>query len=223
MLILCTIVVNGAFFFALGGGMHWWFYQRRKAQAAAWKLQPDRALPSWREIRAKLPLVLLNLTLFNAIVGAALWCALNGDTQLFVDGHSVWFSLATAALPFLCFHGLTYYVHRFMHTPRAFRFVHSWHHRARAPCFVDAPYMHPIEAIYTGVALTLPMFLFPIHAAAFAFYYFVIGVHELLDHTGVRLHLPLFSPSAFHDRHHRSVRVCYGQAFPWLDAIHHTD
>ena len=164
-------------------------------------------MPTWVEMRTRLPNVVLNLVIFNAIVGAALWAIAAGRSRVVfrIGEHGVLLLVATALAAPLVFPGL-------------FRNVHAVHHRAATPVFVDAHYMHPAEAVYSAVALMLPAFLFPTHAIAFGIYYFTVGFHELLDHTGVRVHMPGLSPSSHHDEHHRSVKRCYGQALPLLDS-----
>jgi sterol desaturase/sphingolipid hydroxylase (fatty acid hydroxylase superfamily) len=215
-----AVVVNGTFFFVLGGAFHRLHYVRRASEAARWRLQATRPMPTWVEMRARLPNVVLNLVIFNAIVGAAFWAIATGRSRVvFRAGeHGALLLLVTALAAPLVFHGLTYVVHRALHTPWLFRHVHSVHHRAATPVFVDAHYMHPAEAVYSAVALMLPAFLLPTHVVAFGLYYFTVGFHELLDHTGVRVHVPGLSPSSHHDEHHRSVKRCYGQALPLLDA-----
>ena len=214
-----AIVGNGVLYLALGAAVHHAYYDRRRDRASEWRLQPDRPMPTWAEIRSRVPALLPNIVLFNGVVGAALWAIANGHSQVVFDTRR-WGVVAlvlTAPIPVIAFHVLAFVVHRAYHTPSLFRLVHSVHHRERTPCFVDALAMHPFEAVTSAVVLVSPAFFLPQHILTFVAYFSFVGIHEFLDHTGVRMKFWFLSPSAQHDEHHRSVKRCYGQALTWID------
>ena len=92
----------------------------------------------------------------------------------------------------------------------------NFHHQHKAPIFLDALYEHPLEALWGGVVLTAPLFLLPVNGYAYLGFVGVVGIHEIVDHLGVRLDVPfpLLSRSAHHDEHHRRSNCYYGQLLP---------
>ena len=51
-------------------------------------------------------------------------------------------------------------------------------------------------------------------------FFAVVGAHEIIDHSGIDLDLPLLSRSLHHDEHHRRSNCYYGQLLPVLDRAH---
>lgn len=218
-----TIAVNGTLFLAGGGLVHAWYYRGDPADGR-WRLQPDKPVPSRDLLVARLPLVGLNVVLFNTLVGLCLWALFTGRTRAVWDpaelGVLGW--VAGTAACFLWFHGVTYYVHRLLHTRWLFRHVHKVHHKAHTPVWLDAHYMHPAESFYAAGTLCAPLFLWPVHGWTFLAYVVIVGIHELTDHTGIRFRMWPLAPSVGHDAHHRKVRTNYSQLLDWLDRLHGT-
>lgn len=215
--VLWAIAIGSGVYVGMGGLVHYAYFVRRRDDEARWRIQPGRPIPTWGDVRARMPLVAGNLVLFNGILGATAHAALTGRTRLVSDATPLAFALAP--LPFLLFHVVAYGVHRVYHAPRLFPLIHAVHHRSRTPFFVDGLVMHPIEAITSALVVVLPAFVVPTHIGAFALYVSLVGMHEFLDHTGIHLRFPGMSPSSHHDEHHRSVRRCYAQTFTFLDTL----
>ena len=86
--------------------------------------------------------------------------------------------------------------------------------------FLDALYEHPLEALYGALVLVAPLFLFPVSLYGYLVFFAVVGVHEIVDHSGIDIDLPLLSRSRHHDDHHRRSNCYYGQLLPVLDRAH---
>lgn len=221
LFIVFAIVSNGVLFVVLGGALHHAFYVRRADRAHEWRVQPDKPLPTREEMRAKLRAVVPNLVLFNAVVGAALWAIANGYSQVVFDTQRYGAPLlvVTGLLLPVTFHLLAFALHRAYHEPFLFKHIHWVHHKARTPVFIDGLGMHKIEVVTSALTLVAPAFILPTHIAAFALYMTAVGIHELLDHSGIKMRLWPMSPSQHHDEHHRAVKRCYAQTFTFLDDV----
>lgn len=227
MIIALTVMFgNIAFFFVGGGLLHHLFYNRRSNQRHEWKYQPTKT-QSLAESMKMVPLVLVNGLIINGAIGFAVAAVIEDSTRAYwsLGDHSILYTLLSTAGLFLWYHVMLYYWHRTMHRPWLFRRFHCVHHKHKAPIWLDALYEHPVEAAWGAVVLATPVFLFPVWAYSFFFFLFVMGLHELLDHAGIRLDLPLFflSKSEGHDEHHRRSNVYYGQLLPLLDWFHKTN
>jgi lathosterol oxidase len=216
-----AILSNGLLFVLAGGLLHRAYYVKRASEAHLWRIQSDKPLPTREEMKAKLRAVLPNMLAFNGIIGIALWAVFNGYSRVVFDTSAYGLPLLvfTSFLPPVIFHVLAFLVHRLYHTAFFFKHIHYVHHKARTPTFVDGLAMHPIEVVTSALVLVSPAFIVPVHIAAFGLYLTLVGVHELLDHSGIRLQIFPMSASTHHDEHHRVVRRCYAQTFTWLDDL----
>ncbi len=212
--------------FLLGGGLlHALYYRRRSAAEEAWKYQPGKGV-SRAEAWGMLPLVLLNAVIVNGAIGGSVALILGGHTRAFftLEEHSAIYAGFSTVAVFVWYHVMLYYWHRRMHQPDLFRRFHHVHHKHKAPIWLDALYEHPLEAAWGGVVILTPLFLFPIWAYGYFLFLAVMGAHEVLDHAGIKLDLPvpLLSSSRGHDEHHRRSNVYFGQLLPLLDRLHKT-
>lgn len=225
--IVWVILGNSGGFFLFGGLLHYAYHRRGQAGASAWKHQPNR----WQDHKAfaeKLPLVLVNSTIISTCIGLALHLGKQGTapSKMYwsLDGHSLLtLALGTAVLPFW-YHFMLFYVHFAMHRFRwMYKTFHHLHHKYKSPIWLDALYEHPVEALWGGIVLSAPTYLWPIHGYAYLAFVGVVGLHEVLDHAGIKLNVPLLSPSLAHDDHHLRFRCYYGQLLSLLDRLHKTD
>ena len=216
-----VVTVNITFFFVAGGLFHWLLHRGDSADVSRRRHQPDKR-QTRAMIRGKLPLVLLNGVILNTIVGAgiALSTGPHGAGYWHSSRHGIVAALLSTAALFPFYHFTLFYFHRAMHRPRLFRAFHHLHHRFKAPMFLDALYEHPLEATYGGLVLIAPLFLFPVSLYGYLAFFAVVGAHEIIDHSGIDLDLPLLSRSLHHDEHHRRSNCYYGQLLPVLDRAH---
>ena len=211
-------------FFLVGGAVHFFFHVLRRDSARAWKHQPDRFHTS-RQMLEKLPWVLGNSLILHGSLSLALTLAIHGHLSTYwsFEGGSPWWTMASTLLLPAWYHGMLYYVHRAMHTPYLMRKFHHVHHSDRAPMFLDALVEHPVEATWGAIVLTLPLYAVPLYGWGYVGFVALVGVHEILDHAGANLDIPLLSRAKHHDEHHRRFNGYYGQLLPWLDEWEGTD
>lgn len=212
-------VVNLTFFFVTGGLFHWAF---TRLPADRWKHQPKKA-QTRRMMLEKLPLVLVNGVILNLMMGSGVaFGARVGRAYWSPLERGLPYLVFSTAMLFVTYHGGLYYFHRAMHSPGLFRRFHHVHHKYKAPMFLDALYEHPLEALYGGCVVVAPLFLFPVCMWGFLVFLSVMGLHEIIDHSGIDVNLPLLSRSWNHDEHHRRSNCFYGQLLPFLDDAHGT-
>lgn len=220
------IAINGGGFFLMGGMLHYYFYHHKRDEAERWKIQPHK----WQtreKMLEKIPLVLLNACIISSMVGLGLHFGIEGGgpVQMYWDPMALgvpYLVLSTVAL-FFWYHFTLYYWHRYMHTNLwLYKKIHHVHHKYKDPVWLDALYEHPIEAVYGGIVLSSPLYLWPINGFGYLLFFAIVGLHEILDHAGVKVKLPLLSKSQAHDDHHLRFNYYYGQLLSVLDDFHDT-
>lgn len=187
------------------------FFKARKIQPKGFK---------WIILRNEAVFAVINLAITGFILG-------NGTTFLKEHGwirfHSEpagWWMIAFEyALYFFLFDTYFYWLHRWMHTPSAYRWIHKLHHRSVSPNLLTTLSVSPLESIINGGFV--PMFLaaFTVHDATMALIVPTNIIMGLYVHSGYEF-MPRwwnrswatkwFITATFHDQHHRFFTGNYG-------------
>ncbi|OJI97977.1 hypothetical protein ASPVEDRAFT_37436 [Aspergillus versicolor CBS 583.65] len=114
-----------------------------------------------------------------------------------------------------------YYIHRALHHPSIYVYIHKMHHKYVTPVAFAAEYAHPVEHILANVLpITLPLYLKGAHSLSIMGFVVFELWEAAADHSGYDfLKLP---PAELHDLHHEKFRVNYG-TIGLMDWIHGTD
>jgi sterol desaturase/sphingolipid hydroxylase (fatty acid hydroxylase superfamily) len=123
---------------------------------------------------------------------------------LIVEDERSWARIVVDAVAVLVVYDFAYYfAHRAMHHPKALRFVHGIHHRARNPSVLESFYQHPAELVVGLALLFLAIFVVgPIHAHTFALVFFLYSTLNILVHSGLFFGVRPFGPIDFLTKKH---------------------
>jgi len=116
-----------------------------------------------------------------------------------------------------------YWIHRWMHTPWAFKHIHRMHHTIATPFPLANLYMHPGEVLNMGMAVIIGPFIIGPHLVTHLCWIFYRTFDSYYQHCGFEL---WFDPRRFiglgaehHDIHHRYLNVNFCFSFPWWDTV----
>lgn len=168
---------------------HWAVFQipaleeqrRLNHEQDARKLE-DPEFKGWCEASRKTG-TYMNLAFYAVVLP---WC-------VDLDARPFWRHVVDVAAILLVFDFMYYWTHRSLFHGKALLKVHSLHHRARKPTFIDAYYVHPLET-----AIGLGLFLFsipivawlggaPVHAFSAAIATLVFTEHNTINHVYTNL------------------------------------
>jgi len=175
-----------------------------------------------------------NLDCFVWTICSALpiWTGLQvGFLYLFANGYVPWLTLSSNPL-WLILLGLLvpvihevhfFCVHRLIHTPLLYKYVHSVHHKSVNPSPFSSLAMHPVEHLmYLGVAfwhVVLPsnpvLALYQLHFAGFG----AIPGHIGFDKVELSDDKAMDSHAYIHYLHHKYFEVNYGDGLIPLDKV----
>lgn len=164
---------------------------------------------------------LSGVTIWTVIEVGMLWAYANGYAPWLSFTENPW-TLAFVALIVPVIHEFHFFcVHRLIHTPLLYKWVHSVHHNSVNPSPWSSLSMHPIEhLLYFGTAfyhLILPsnpiIMLYQLHYAGFG----AIPGHVGFDKVEVGTETLVDSHAYAHYLHHKYFEVNYGDALIPLD------
>lgn len=152
-----------------------------------------------------------------------------------LEATPLWRCLVDVVIILLVFDFFYYWAHRsLLHGVPYFARIHSVHHRARKPTYIDAIYVHPVEtfigqALFIGSAVGLGALFGPFHVGSVAIAYLIYVEINQINHTSVDL--PYFPfkyidyATTKHAIHHinmskgnyATITMIYDYAFGTLD------
>lgn len=178
----------------------------------------------WYEFRYSMSTVVI----FSLVGFSIVQLKMAGYTQLYDDISEqgwAWF-VASTAIMFVVHDAYYYWVHRWMHHPKVFRYVHLVHHRSTNPSPWAAYSFHPVEAILEAAIYVFFIFVMPVHGLALMFFLVSMIIRNVVSHLGMEI-LPAWfirSPwlnwmttTTHHDLHHKNFNSNYGIYFTWWD------
>ena len=121
-----------------------------------------------------------------------------------------------------------YWMHRLMHHPAVFRFVHLIHHKSTNPSPFAAYSFHPLEAVVEAGIFVVFVFTIPVHKFHLFFFFLFMIVYNVYGHLGWELYPRGFSrhwlgkwvyTSVNHNMHHQYFRGNYGLYFLFWDRL----
>lgn len=148
-----------------------------------------------------------------------------------IDGQLPQFSELAWQIPvFLVIEDFYFYwVHRFLHWKKIYKYIHKVHHEHAAPFGIAAEYAHPAETLLLGLGTLLGPMFFCRHLFTLWAYLGVRLWETIEDHSGYDFPLnptnlfPFWGGAVHHDYHHKTFVGPYSSIFTWCDWIFGTD
>ncbi len=129
-------------------------------------------------------------------------------------------------LTFIIHDAYFYWIHRLMHHPKLFRYMHVIHHRSVNPSPWAAFSFQPFEAIVEAGIFAVLIIVMPIHFWHLFVFFLVMIVYNVYGHLGWELYPKNFSrhwlgkwvnTSVNHNQHHQFFKGNYGLYFLFWD------
>jgi sterol desaturase/sphingolipid hydroxylase (fatty acid hydroxylase superfamily) len=226
--ILRLLAVNAVAVFLFYGALELWLY-RRKAQAGRLKYNPrfpaEHRSPAFYFQRQNVDNIIRTF-----VSGVPIWTAYEVLVlHLYAIGAVPWVTLAEHPLYLLAlalvlpiYHETHFYlIHRLIHWPPLYRWVHSVHHNSVNPSPWSSLSMHPVEhLLYFATALmhlVIPsspiLAIYQLHFAGFGA---VVG-HIGFDRIELGKDKAMATHAYTHYLHHKYFEVNYGDALVPFD------
>lgn len=193
------------------------------------------AFPRNKDYRREVLYSLMTIVIFAFIAILVFRSPLTPYTQVYRDIEVFgWGYFFLSIFMMIVFHDTYFYwMHRFMHHPRWFKYFHLVHHKSTNPSPWAAYAFHPLEGIVEAGVILPMVFLFPVHPRAVLLFVFFMIVYNVYGHLGFELYPKDFhkhwlgrwmNTSVNHNMHHKHFKGNYGLYFlfwdRWMGTIH---
>lgn len=122
-----------------------------------------------------------------------------------------------------------YWIHRFLHWDRIYKYIHKMHHVHKAPFGIAAEYAHPVETFFLGIGTILGPFFLSRHLFELWVWLFFRLMETVEDHAGYELpfnptrYIPFWAGATHHDFHHEKFDGNFASVFTIWDYVFGTD
>ncbi len=139
------------------------------------------------------------------------------------DEYSLLYFFFSPVLVLALYETYYYWLHRWMHTPRIFKYIHKAHHTSVMPTVFTAFSFHPLEAFFQFIFFAILIFVLPIHPAMMATVFIILTFFAVVNHSGYEVYSSSIQKyiigSSHHDLHHEELRTNFGLNFTWWDKL----
>lgn len=182
------------------------------------KIQPNGF--KWKTFRNEIVFAAITLSISGFLIGGLQtlfrkwgWISFNSEPAAW------WTIVAEYLLYFFVFDAYFYWLHRLMHKPPLYRWIHKIHHLSVSPNPLTTLSVSPLESLINGGFVPMFLAVFTVHDSTMALIVPTNIVMGLYVHSGYEL-MPRwwnrswatkwFITATFHDQHHRFFTGNYG-------------
>ncbi|WP_128543765.1 sterol desaturase family protein [Larkinella soli] len=192
--------------------------------------RPRRAGQVGREIGWSL----LTSLIFTAIGMGLVLAWQMGLTRIYLDLGDYPLLWYVVSIPLVLFLHETYYywLHRWMHRPGVYRWLHKTHHESITTSAWTSFSFHPLESLLQAVFIPAMAFLMPLHLSAIALILTIMTTTSAINHLNTEIYPRDFNNHWFgrwligathHSLHHSQFRFNYGLYFTFWDKWMNTE
>ena len=147
----------------------------------------------------------------------------NGYTKLYSvpsEGPGMWYEILQFPLFILFTDACIYLIHRWLHLPSVYKYLHKPHHKWIVPTPFASYAFHPLDGFLQSAPYHVYPMLFPLNKYMSAALFVFVNFWTILIHDGEYLaNSPVINGAACHTMHHLYFNYNYGQYTTLWDRI----
>ena len=151
-----------------------------------------------------------------------------GRTAIYTnfDAYPIWYTVLSVFLVLIIQDTFYYWLHRWMHLPRVYRWVHKEHHMSTRTSAFTSFSFHPLESLLQAIVLPLLVLWLPLHINVILLILIFMTFSAVINHGGVEIYPTKWAGvrlgkwligAAHHDDHHKKFNCNYGLYFTFWD------
>ncbi|MFV8224785.1 sterol desaturase family protein [Christiangramia aquimixticola] len=213
-------------YFLAAGIFYYYYYIKNKQRHLSKKLSKRK--PKNRQIKNEIKWSIISSAIF-AVAGTLIYYMYEqGLTGIYISvGLSDIFYIPFSLLLILLIHETYYYwIHRWMHLPAIYKYVHKVHHDSLTPTPWTAFSFHPWEALIMAIIIPAVLIFLPVHLYVIMFYLILMTISSVVNHLDIEIYPRKFRNSIIgqqfigathHHFHHSEFNTNYGLYFTFWD------
>lgn len=157
-----------------------------------------------------------------------LYFYLEGKTALYLDLNlnDFWYIPLSILITLLLHETYYYFLHRWMHHPKIFKYFHKTHHDSVNTSAWTAFSFHPFESILQAIVIPLIVLFLPLHVFALFFLLLIMTITATINHLDIEIYPKWMATSGIgkwiigashHSQHHKYYNKNYGLYFTFFD------
>ena len=170
----------------------------------------------------------ISSTLFGLVGVLMIMAWKRGYTAIYVDWQSypLWYVPISFIAALLLHDTYYYWVHRWLHHPKVYKYVHRVHHESVDTSVWTSFSFHPIESVLQAIIIPLIVLVIPMHAWVLLIHLMIMTATAIINHAGAEIYpsswkdnrvMKWLIGSTHHDLHHRKFTKNYGLYFTFWD------
>ncbi len=203
------------------------FYVLLKNQFLSRKIQLK--FPGWDKMKMDILYSLQTIIIFAGIATIVLWGVVE-HTNIYshINDRGIFYYVISIPLMFLIHDTYFYWMHRFMHHPFIFKYIHLIHHKSTNPTPWTSYSFHFMESILEAAIIPIIAFTLPVHKSALIIFLLLQFIYNVYGHLGFELYPKNFNKhfigrwintSVAHNMHHKYFTGNYGLYFLFWDRL----
>ena len=210
----------------VAGGFHLYFYKIKKQAFKARRISTK--LRKTNQTKKEIIASFFSSGLFalGGVFLVRIWS--NGYAQIYNDIHQYGIPyLFISALLFLFLHDTYYYwLHRWMHRPSVYKYIHQQHHDSIATTAWTSFSFDLPESLMQAIFLPIMVFVLPMHYSVVIFLLMFMTLSATINHLDIEIYPKDFNKhpvgkwligATHHSLHHSEFITNYGLYFTFWD------
>ena len=182
----------------------------------------------WHQISFEIKNTIIALLASGIFTGGLLYLSNHGYTKLYTDfgKNGVLYEVLMVLVLLFWSDATFYWIHRWLHTPRMYKYIHAVHHESLDTSPYTSNSFHFLEPTFLTLALSPLFFTFPISAGALGITQVIGTFNNIKSHLGYELFPAWFRKNWFlnnlvtsthHNLHHTQYNGNYGLMIRFWD------
>ena len=214
-------------------GLFYMYYLKIKINPTNTKILSRRPADK-KHLKKEIYWSMVSSAIFAFFGAVTYWLWLNDLTAIYLNPSEFgyWY-LPLSLLIILLVHETYYYwLHRAMHHPKIFKFVHRVHHQSISTTPWTAFSFHPWESVLEALIVPIILVILPVNIFVLLFYLIFMTFSSVINHLDIEVYPASFRKKWFgklwidathHHFHHKEFHTNYGLYFTFWDRFMGTE
>ena len=209
-------------YFLPAGQLYFRYRIRLAGKVESQRIQPRN--PASGQVAREIKLSLVTIAIFAAMSTGLFELYKAGKTSIYTHFHDypLYYLPASLVISLFIHDAYFYWLHRFMHWKRVFKYLHLGHHRSVCPTPFAIYAFQPPEAVLQFCGVSALVIFLPMHPIVLLGFLWYDTLINTAGHTGYEMVPQAVSRNWFytgfntvthHDTHHTNMKVNFGAFF----------